>query len=130
MNKMDLSSKATGFTLVEAIVSVVILVGGIVIVAQGFSGGLRGVMRAQQETIAATLAESQMALIEAEQIDLSQNSQGDCGNAYPAYAWRTMVTPKEYDKLVQVDLEIYWIDRNEERSFQVTRLINLKDKEE
>jgi prepilin-type N-terminal cleavage/methylation domain-containing protein len=54
-----------GFTLIEVLVALVVVTAGLTIIAQGFLTGGRASVASQNESVAAMLAESKMAEVEA-----------------------------------------------------------------
>ncbi|MES2965602.1 MAG: prepilin-type N-terminal cleavage/methylation domain-containing protein [Bdellovibrionota bacterium] len=81
-----------GFTLVEVLVAMVIMIGGVIVVANAWSGNFSRVRSARINNVAATLLERKMTEIEFEYAEktideLKDEDAGDFGAMYPGYTW-------------------------------------------
>jgi type II secretory pathway pseudopilin PulG len=112
-----------GFTLVEALVSLTIVCGGIVLVAEGFSVALRASVIAQKESEAVMLARSVMAKLESGEQSLSTGSQGTFDEDRQEFTWITTIEATELPTLKKVTVAVDWPYRGETRSVVLTRLM-------
>lgn len=83
--------KRSGFTLVEVVLALVILVGGVLVVNSSWSGNLLRVRKANLYNNVAFLLERKAAELEAEfsgkpLTEISERS-GDFGSEFPQYKW-------------------------------------------
>lgn len=84
--------KKSGFTLLEVLVAIVILVGGVLVVANSWSGNLLRVRKANLYNNVAFLLERKITEIDAfyrgKSIDeIKEEDSGDFGADYPQYSW-------------------------------------------
>jgi prepilin-type N-terminal cleavage/methylation domain-containing protein len=112
-----------GFTLLEVIVAMVIVVVGVVMISQTFSTGLRAVRVSDKATIARFLAEQKIAELEMLAFTSIQTANGDFGTDYPEYSWQEEVATTTLDNMIQVNLTISWTEDNATRTLAVTKLI-------
>lgn len=121
------TTRSDGFTLVEVLCALVILTSAIILIAQGFSTGIRGTELAQRTTIAEMLAEDIIGRLEAGEIAVNKDSEGDFAPDFERYSWSTTSTTAGLPGLYQIMLRITWTDRGEPRDFLVARLINERE---
>lgn len=97
--------------LLEVVVALTILVAAMGMLGAQLSGGLKITENARQQTRAAQLADRIMALIELDMqiaellIDESQ-ADGDFGEQFPGYFWRTLIETTEIEGLGLATIEI------------------------
>ncbi len=89
-----------GFTLIEVLVAVVIMVGGIVVMANAWSGNFLRVRNSRINNTAAALLERKMTEIEVMYHDKSideikESDAGDFGSMFPGYTWE--MASKEFE---------------------------------
>lgn len=87
-----MTKKKNGFTLIEVLVAMVIMIGAVIVVANAWSGNFSRVRSARINNVAATLLERKMTQIEHEYYDksideLKEEDGGDFGAMYPGYRW-------------------------------------------
>jgi len=112
-----------GFTLLEVIVAMVVVVIGLVLISQAFSIGLRAVRVSDKATVARFLAEQKITELEILSFSALQSTTGDFGTDYPGYTWQEEVITTNLDNLIQVNLTIAWIEDNTTRTLVITKLI-------
>ena len=128
-----------GFTLVEALVAIVILACGLVVVAEGM-GRTQQAFRISQNLVGAgILAQEKMAELEMELETLhklrSSSDQGKEKNAEREYAWTETVRPykhksiKDTTKLNQASLVFQWKEgRGRAGKLELSSLLLNKEK--
>ena len=94
------SRRESGFTLIEVLVAVVIMVGGIVVMANAWSGNFLRVRNSRINNTAAALLERKMTEIEVIYKDkpieeIKEADQGEFGSMFPGYAWE--MSSKEFE---------------------------------
>lgn len=114
-----------GFTLTEVLVALVVVTTAMMIVAQGFLVGGRGSVAAQKETVAAMLAESKLAEIEAGLVSMTNASSGTFEDEkQPDFSWSVDPEPSStITGRVQVTVTVTWKEREQERALHLVRLM-------
>ncbi len=84
--------KKSGFTLLEVLVAIVILVGGILVVSSSWSGNFLRIRKANLYNNVAFLLERKVTELDAfyrgKPIDdIKEEESGDFGDEYPQYTW-------------------------------------------
>jgi general secretion pathway protein I len=84
--------KRSGFTLIEVIVALFILTGGIIVIASSWSGNFMRIRKTNMYNNVATLLERKMAELDAKYrdkpvTDIPDSEDGDFENDYPNYRW-------------------------------------------
>lgn len=98
--RRSFSRRQAGFTLIEVLVAVVIMVGGIVVMANAWSGNFLRVRNSRINNTAASLLERKMTEIEVTYQDkpidqIKDSDAGDFGAMFPGYSWE--MTAKEFE---------------------------------
>lgn len=112
-----------GFTLIEVLVALVVVTAGLTVIAQGFLTGGRASVASQHRSIAAMLAESKMAEIEAGIISNTTSASGTFEPERPDFTWNLELESTTITGLTQITLTVLWKERGEETSFALTRLM-------
>lgn len=112
---------ASGFTLIEVLVALVVVVAGVSVIAQGFSAGARGSVVSQNATRAALLAGQVITDYETGQIPPSQVDSRTFDEA-PDYTAQTEVEASD-PGLVVLTVTVAWEEQGRERTYVVTRLL-------
>ena len=116
--------RTAGFTLAEVLVALVVLTSGLLIISQGFLTGGTASVRAQQLTIASSLADAKMAEIEGAIVPFSASTSGTFElEGEPDYAWELKPESTATAGLTKVTLTVKWKERSEERTFDLVRLL-------
>ncbi|NUQ69903.1 MAG: prepilin-type N-terminal cleavage/methylation domain-containing protein [Chthonomonadales bacterium] len=98
-----------GFTLIEAIVSTIVLAIGGVAAMLAISACTRSVGVAGDYSKAALLAEKRIAELSLQTGSLnSGEQQGDFGDEYPGFAWIQTVEPTDYAGVSRITLVVTW----------------------
>lgn len=132
--------RQTGFTLLEVLVSFVLMAMAVVVIAQSFSGGLRNLARTDSYGIAALVADSQLAQVgivypvevgEFDQADVEEDPESGLREKYhwsiaiEPYALEladeTLETPVQ-QQLFQVKVNVDWEEGGERKHLQITSL--------
>jgi general secretion pathway protein I len=84
--------KQKGFTLIEVMISLAILAGGIILLASSWSGNLMRIRKSNMYSSVATLLERKMIELDAEYKDkpvteVPKTRSGDFGSELPLYRW-------------------------------------------
>ena len=120
---MKINKQNQGFTLIEVIVAMVVVIVGLVMISQAFSIGLRAVRVSDKATLAKLLAEQKIAELEIQSFSTLQSTNGDFGTDYPGLTWQEDVETANLDNLRQVTLIISWTEDNTTRSLVINKLI-------
>lgn len=115
--------RPAGFTLIEVLVALVVVTTALTVVAQGFLTGGRASVASQHETVAVFLAESKMAEIDLGIVSTQSSTSGTFEPEQPDFAWKTEVETTTVTGLTKLTLTVTWKEREEERTFALTRLI-------
>lgn len=97
-----------GFTLIEALVALLMLSVGIVAVASSFSIASRAEARARRVAVACMLADQKMLELELVSAQQVGESEGNFGPTFPGYWWKARVTPAQTPDLYVAELGVYW----------------------
>ncbi|MCM2280630.1 MAG: prepilin-type N-terminal cleavage/methylation domain-containing protein [Bdellovibrionaceae bacterium] len=84
--------RQSGFTLIEVLVAMMIILGAVVMVANAWSGNVARLEKARINNTTALLLQRKMTEIEIQYKEKSideipEEESGDFGNAFPAYKW-------------------------------------------
>ena len=111
-----------GFTLVEVLVSLLLLALVLPVVMSAVSLSMRAAEDSRATATASTLARSKLSELQAQnQWDL-QKMGGDFGGDYPQYRWTAQLT--NFDgTLQQLDVSVLWRQRDREQSVAVSTII-------
>jgi prepilin-type N-terminal cleavage/methylation domain-containing protein len=117
-----------GFTLLEIIVSMTILAGGVLTLVQMFSGSINQATQADRYLNGVYLAQQRFSQLEIDnfQSDISEGTFEDHKN----YRWQLEVLPYESSlndesariKIEEVSLRVYWKDNDREKEVQLVSL--------
>lgn len=113
----------SGFTLIEVLVALVIVTASLTIIAQGFLAGGRASVASQNRSLAAMLAESKMAEIEAGIISTQTSASGTFEPERPDFTWTMEPESTSVTGLSKITLTVLWKERDEETTFALTRLM-------
>jgi prepilin-type N-terminal cleavage/methylation domain-containing protein len=114
--------KQHGFTLIEVLVALVVAVAAMSLISQGFTTGARASTTAQYATRAALLAQRVITDLETGQVPLSTNQSGKFEDD-PDFSYETKSSTGSITGLTQLTITIKWQERNQDRKFEVVRLM-------
>jgi prepilin-type N-terminal cleavage/methylation domain-containing protein len=100
-------SRRSGFSLVEALVSLVILGVGIVGISQGLTLSYHSSRAAESRTAAALLASARLELIRADGILLAGEDEGDFGAGHDGWTWKEQITETAIEGLHEVHVSVH-----------------------
>jgi prepilin-type N-terminal cleavage/methylation domain-containing protein len=116
-------NRRAGFTLMEVMVTVVVVGVAITVIAQGFAAGTRTAARVDRATTASLLAGELISKMETGEIDFFTETEGEFGDdledadaedpAAPdveGYRWRSEVEDGGLQDLYLVTITVYWSD--------------------
>ncbi len=118
------SRASTGFTLIEALVSLAMLAVILPIAMQGISLALRLGSDAKHRDEAATLASSKLDELTATGSWNTGPTSGDFGAARPGYRWTATTQTWVDANSTQLTVEVFWTARQVERSVSIATLVN------
>jgi prepilin-type N-terminal cleavage/methylation domain-containing protein len=111
-----------GFTLIEVLVALVVAVAAMALLSQGFTTGARASTSAQFATRAAMLAQRVLTDFETGQLPLTSNQSGAFDDE-PDFSYETISTTGSITGLTQLTVRIKWQERNQDRVFELVRLM-------
>jgi len=114
--------KRDGFTLVEVLVALVVAVAALTLLSQGFMTGARASTSSQFSTRAALLAQRVMTDFETGQLSLSSSQNGQFDDE-PDFSFQSKSDTGEVTGLVKLTITVKWQERNQDRTFVLTRLM-------
>lgn len=125
-----------GFTLIEVLVAMVVVVAAVAILAQGFATGARASLLAEKDMRAALLAQRVITDYELGVVDLSSNQAGsfddepdftyDTTSAVPTPAGTTSDGVDYTTGLTLLTVNVKWDDRGQPRTYTLTRLMRAR----
>jgi len=111
-----------GFTLIEVLVALVVAVAAMALLSQGFTTGARASTSAQFATRAAMLAQRVLTDFETGQLPLTSNQSGGFDDE-PDFSYETTSATGSITGLTQLTIRIKWQERNQDRVFELVRLM-------
>jgi len=125
---------SSGFTLLEVVVAMAILMIFLVPILGAISQGLRNVESVKKRSVALRLAEDKMAELEALPVPMAEEvKKGEFGDMYPGYLWETeyiktpdlqlMEAALPNLKGMEVHLRVYWEEAGAEKMIQLNSLL-------
>lgn len=124
MRRSDARSN-DGLTLLEMLVTLVILAIGITGVMKAFSSSLLTCRAAEADSMAALLAQQVMSELDRRDPDIGQLS-GDFGNDAPGYVWQADVSQATSD-LKRAVVVVSWQEKNRRKVFQMTTCLGMAE---
>jgi len=119
--------KRGGFTLVETIVSSVILCGSVLAIGAASTRALSYTRLNRQYEVAASLADRQLTMIDYFGIDSfieSGQMQGEFDQIGPGYYWKVVTEEDEIDGLYKVNVTVSWVKYNRTYSVSLDTKLN------
>jgi len=121
--------QSRGFTLIEVLAALVLIIVVIPVVMKGISLATAVASDSARKSVAAELAQSQMAEILLQKQWQSSTLTGDFGTEYPDYRWRMTSASWTDPSLKEVTVEVMWQWRGYERKVQLTTLVRIEDEQ-
>lgn len=118
---MSPRSSQAGFSLVEVMISILILGVALTGLTAGIATALRSTRESEVRTAAALVAAGTIETLRAEGYLVAGSTEGACGDALPAARWHQTLSTTELDGLFQVRVAI----RNEETGHTLFELETL-----
>jgi general secretion pathway protein I len=119
--------RSSGFTLIEVLVTLLLLALVLPTVMAGMSLSLRAAEESKAKAEASSLAQAKLAELQAQnQWDL-QKLSGDFGPSHPQYRWTAQLTNYEGSTLEQLDVTVSWRQRQRENSVVLSTIITNTD---
>ena len=100
-------SRNAGFSLIEALVSLLILGIGIAGISQGLALSYGSSRAAESRTSAAMLASARLELIRAEGMILAGEDEGDFGAGYDGWTWKESIVETPIEGLHEVAVSVH-----------------------
>jgi len=111
-----------GFTLIEVLVALVVAVAALAMLSQGFTTGARASTISQFATRAALLSQRVITDFETGQLSLGSNQSGTFDDE-PDFSFEANSQTGSLTGITQLTVTIRWQERNQDRSFEVVRLM-------
>ncbi len=112
----------SAYILLETLVALTLISVGLSVLMATFSSSLSAARRASNLTVSTMLAEEKLALLRVAPLEVIGISEGDFGEDFPAFRWRTVIRPVDGGNFYTVKVEVMWGERGGLRS---TTLISL-----
>jgi prepilin-type N-terminal cleavage/methylation domain-containing protein len=114
--------RRAGFTLVEVLVALVVVVAALTLIGQGFTTGARASSASQKATRAAFLAQRVITDFELGVLSLNQAHEGTF-NDEPDYSYETESETAEETGLTLLTVTLRWDEHGQDRTYVLTRLM-------
>lgn len=115
-----------GFTLVEALATLVLVAIILPVAMRGISLATAAAGHARRQVEAAALAEAKLAELVVTGGWQDADLAGDFGDDHPDYAWLAEVAEREEATLRQLDVHVLWVARGAEHSVTLSTLVNVE----
>jgi type II secretory pathway pseudopilin PulG len=115
--------KVKGFTLIEILAALALIIFVIPVVMKGISITTAVASDITRKSVAASLAETQLADILIEKQWKNSSLTGDFGKEHPGYRWHMNSANWTEPGLNQVTLSVMWKSRGYERKVELTTLV-------
>jgi type II secretion system protein I len=108
-----INSSHTGFTLIEVLISIMILALVLPVALAGISASLRGVSQVRNQDVALRVAQSRLALMVAESSWSGSGKSGNCdavtdGEDAVDFRWEVVITPWRDPYLSTLRVSVLW----------------------
>ena len=115
---------ASGFTLVEVIITAAVLTTSLVMIFRGLSVCMQAAKRSERYTVAAMLVQHKIAELEIEEELDNGEEQGDFEEqGHPGLRWRVVIEDAEdVENLQKVTITVSWPAGQSEQNIEVVRL--------
>jgi len=124
---MLISRVQRGFTLVETIVSSVILCGTVIALASLSTRSLTTIQLNRQYEVARSLADRQLHLVDFVGVDKfaeKRRVEGVFDEMTPQYSWEIVTEQQDIDNLYLVKVTVSWVDRGRMYNVSVDTMLD------
>ena len=112
-----------GFTLLEVIVSLVVLTAGLVTIMEAFTVGLKASAAAERRTVATMLLQDKMEEIKKESQLAVGSDQGDFGDNFADYKWQADLSETSIAGLLHVAVTVSWSEGRRTNELALVTLV-------
>ncbi len=112
-----------GFTLLEVIVSLVVLAADLVAVLGAFTASMAATGAAENRTIATMLLNEKLEELKKEPLVTAGEDEGDFGEEFEDYRWNVEVIESGTPGLVYVVVTVSWLERGKETELSIRTLL-------
>lgn len=112
-----------GFTLLELLIALAIMVIAVVGIVRGVSNGLVTVQSLTKRAEAINLARAKMEELLASIDEQPSEQEGDFGDAFPQFRWRAQISDSPVDGLRIVTVTVSWFEGVNERAVSLSTAI-------
>ena len=116
-------SATYGFTLLELLIALAIMVIAVVGIVRGVSNGLVAVQSLSRRTEAINLARAKMEELLASIDEQPSEQEGDFGDAFPQFKWRAQISDSQVEGLRTVTVTVIWFEGANEREVSLSTAI-------
>lgn len=113
-------SRQSAFTLIEVLVTMLLLSILVPVLMEGISLSLHAASSSRHKTEAANLAQDQLNQLLTTG-EWNTNPQGSCAPDYPEYTWQCQSTDEDYG-ISQVSLTISWAEQGQNRQYSISTM--------
>jgi type II secretion system protein I len=126
------SKDQSGFTLIEVVVAMTILVMFLVPILGAISNGMKNISTAKRRSAALMLAESKMTELEMMPIPDAQGAESGDFPEFPGYTWEYEAIKTPYLELMEenigivgmeIHLSVFWIEGETRKSISLQTLL-------
>jgi type II secretory pathway pseudopilin PulG len=116
-------SRRAGFTMIEVLVSLGLLIIILPAVMRGLSVSVWSASKAQHLAEAASLSQSMMNELVTSADPSSFGNSGDFGDAYPGYTWTMQNNYRSELLLTEYTLTVHWKEKGADQTFNVSTFL-------
>lgn len=118
------AKRRRAFTLIEALVTMVIVAVVLTVTMEGISLATRVTSAARRRDSAATLAAGKLDELVITNAWQTGRMSGDFGADWPEYRWAATIGPWENGTMNELKVSVSWNDRSGDQSVSITTLIS------
>ena len=112
-----------GFTLLEVLIALAIIAIVLITCVRAQNQSIRLHQLSRDMTIATILARQKMGEIEVVGFPELGEDDGDFGDAFPGFTWKTTVSMTPFEEARRIDLSVVWKEGTRERRVDVIAYI-------
>jgi prepilin-type N-terminal cleavage/methylation domain-containing protein len=122
------NKRTNGFTLLEVMIAIGILAIGLVVLLQAHVMNLRMCAHSQLSTRAMLLAERKVVELEAGEMRIPGEREGDFGKLHPGFLWKELITPvrignRVLSGLSRVEVVVSWKEGSREEEVKLVTYV-------